>query len=612
MNHPTNLTDVIVLLIAAVLILPLSRRLRTSPVLGYLLAGAAIGPHGFAIINDLETASAIAEFGVIFLLFTIGLELSLRRLRVLRRFVFGLGALQVGLTAAAIGGIVYALTADAAAAVVLGGSLALSSTAVVAQVLVERGEMQTRVGRMAFAVLIFQDLVVIPLLTLIPVLGSETSEMAEAVGLALATAAVALVVILVIGTRLLPPLFGLIARDAARQPELFTALTLLVVIGTGAITHLAGLSMALGAFLAGVMLSETEFRHQVEADIQPFRGLLLGLFFMTVGMAVDPQVVAADAPLILAIAIGLLAVKAPLIALSARANGLPLGLSVHLGILLSEGGEFAFVLLALAVVSGALSADLVQIIVIPIALTMAATPLLGTLGRRVSDWIDPPLASTQSAAEEDTQPETVVIAGFGRAGQTIAKLLMNEGIPFIALDLDGQRVARCRMAGLPVFYGNVAQAEVLRAAGVGRARAMVVTIDSDDAATQAVQTVRREYPRLKIFARAQDNLNTRRLEAAGATAAVPEVLEASLQLGANVLRALDHPSDAIDQAIDALRHADDETLREIIGDEHAQAADDTTDAPPGGVRSWARLRLSPSVAALPGLLRKHLKKDDRT
>jgi len=612
-----DLTDVIVLLVATVLILPLSQRLKVSPVLGYLIVGAAIGPSGFAIINDLETASAIAEFGVIFLLFTIGLELSLRRLKVLRRYVFGLGALQVGLTAAAIGAITYGVTKDVSAAIVLGGSLALSSTAVVAQVLVERGEMQTRVGRMAFAILIFQDLAVIPLLTLIPVLGSDTAQMAEAVATALGLAAIALVVIMVIGTRLLPPVFSLIARDAGKMPELFTALTLLVVIGIGALTASAGLSMALGAFLAGVMLSETEFRHQVEADILPFRGLLLALFFMTVGMSVDIGVIQTHAVLILALTFGLLAVKAPLIALSARANGLPVGMSAHLGVLLAEGGEFGFVLLALAVTSGALDNEMAQILIIPIAITMASTPLLATLGKRLSDWIDPPLASTTAAGDSDTKPETVVIAGFGRAGQTVAKLLMDVDIPFIALDMDGQRVARCRTAGLPVFYGNAAQAEALRAAGVGRARAMVLTIDSDTAAEHAVTMIRREYPKLPIYARSHDNLSTKRLETAGATLAVPEVLEASLQLGATVLRSLDHDPDAIELAVDTLRHADDETLREIIGAEaHDQeetpiaASSDEQNGEDATSRLKSMLRRSPTLRRFPKSLRKRLQRDE--
>jgi len=554
MNNSEILYDVLIFLVAAVLVVPAFQRLRTSPVLGYLAAGMVIGPHGLAVIRDSESAHTLAEFGVVFLLFMIGLELSVERLRSLGRYVFGLGALQVTVTGFLIGGVAWALGASGEAAIIIGGGLALSSTAFVLQLLIERGERAASFGMISFAVLLFQDLAIVPLLMLVTLLGEGEGSFMTAMGFAVVKAAVVLILVVGVGRLILRPVYRIIAET--RSSELFVVTTLLVVLGTGWLVSLVGISMVLGAFLAGLLLSETEYRHQVEADIRPFRGILLGLFFITVGMSIDITLIQSELAQIALIVVGLMAGKSIVTAALCRGFGLPLGVSVRVGLLLSQGGEFGFILFLTAGAMGLLTPETTQILLASVTLTMVATPVMAYLGSRFSSFMARREEVSVAGVGELTEDlhDHVLIAGFGRVGQAVAKILSAGGIPYVALDLDAARVAACRAKGIPVFFGDSSQIEILSSAGASRARGAVVTIDQPATADRIVASLHQFSPELPIFVRARDMLHGRRLEMAGATQAVPETTEASLQLGAIAMTSMGVSSDDVMGIMQELRN----------------------------------------------------------
>jgi CPA2 family monovalent cation:H+ antiporter-2 len=558
------LYDVLIFLVAAVVVVPAFRRLRTSPVLGYLAAGILVGPHGLAVIRDSESAHTLAEFGVVFLLFMIGLEFSLERLRSFGRYVFGLGALQVTATGCLIGGVAWALGATEEAAIIIGGGLALSSTAFVLQLLIERGERATPHGNISFAVLLFQDLAIVPLLMLVTLLGEGEGSFITAIGFAVVKAAVALVLVVGVGRLILRPVYRIIAET--RSSELFVATTLLVVLGTSWLMSLVGISMVLGAFLAGVLLSETEYRHQVEADIRPFRGILLGLFFITVGMSIDITLMQSEWAQITLLVIGLMVGKSIVTAALCRGFGLPVGISVRVGLLLSQGGEFGFILFITASALGLLATETTQILLASVTLTMVATPVMAYAGSQFSSfWARREKVSVAGVEQiEEDLHDHVLIAGFGRVGQIVAKIFSAGGISYVALDLDTGRIAACRAKGMPVFFGDASQIEILNSAGASRARGAVVTIDQPATADRIVAAVREFFPDLPIFVRAQDLLHGRRLETEGATQAVPETLEASLQLGAIAMTSMGASSDEVMGIIQKLRNDDYANLGDTV------------------------------------------------
>ncbi len=564
MKNSEILYDVLIFLVAAVIVVPAFQRLRTSPVLGYLVAGILVGPHGLAVIRDSESAHTLAEFGIVFLLFMIGLEFSAERLRALGRYVFGLGALQVTVTGCLIGGVAWVLGATGEAAIIIGGGLALSSTAFVLQLLIERGERATPFGKTSFAVLLFQDLAIVPLLMLVSLLGAGEGSFLTAMGFAVLKAVVALVLVVGVGRLILRPVYHIIAE--ARNSELFVATTLLVVLGTGWLMSLVGISMVLGAFLAGVLLSETEYRHQVEADIRPFRGILLGLFFMTVGMSIDITLIWSELAQITLLVISLMFGKSIVTAALCRGFGLPVGDSVRIGLLLSQGGEFGFILFLTASALGLLAMETTQILLASVALTMAATPVMAYAGGQFSlFWARRENVSVVGVEEigEDLC-DHVLIAGFGRVGQTVAKMLSAGGISYAALDLDTTRIAACRAKGMPVFFGDASQIEILNSAGAKRARGAVVTIDEPAMADHIVAALHEFFSDLPIFVRAQDLLHGRHLEMEGATQAVPETLEASLQLGAIAMTSMGATSDEVMEIIQDLRKDDYVNLGDTV------------------------------------------------
>jgi monovalent cation:proton antiporter-2 (CPA2) family protein len=561
------LRELVIFLVAAGIVVPVFHRLKMSPVLGYLIIGGVIGPYGLglfvdqmgwfslAVISDIDGVRRLAELGVIFLLFTIGLELSLDRIWSMRRFVFGLGGLQVGVTGAGIAALIWALGGPAETSVALGACLALSSTAIVMQILIERRQLGTPLGRASFSILLMQDLAVVPILFIVSVFGAAgESGMWRDLAFAILKAVSVIGGIFVAGRLVLRPLFRMVSHS--RSAEMFMAATLLVVIGAAAITGFSGASTAMGAFLAGLLLAETEYRHQIEVDIAPFKGLLLGLFFISVGMGIDYRLVGEHAQGLLAAVVGLFALKALIIYLLARLFGLPMHTALETGLLLGQAGEFAFVAVALARSLGLLPDALAQFVLIVVGLSMVATPFIALGARRLGALIERLVGETAHAvglhALEGLEGH-IVIAGFGRVGRTVGALCDAEELPYLALDRDSRNLAEARAADLPAYFGDASRIEMLRRAQLGTARALVVTMDDPAAAEQVVRKARGEYPDLPIYARARNAAHARNLLALGASEAVPENLESSLQLAGRVLASTGCSDEVIARRIDAQR-----------------------------------------------------------
>ncbi|WP_298951228.1 cation:proton antiporter [uncultured Methylobacterium sp.] len=539
--------EAILFLLTAGLVVPLFHRLRISPVLGFIGAGALLGPSGLGrlteaapwlsnvTIGNRTEIAHLAELGVIFLMFMIGVELSWERLRILRRLVFGFGSLQVIVTSAVLGGLLVLLGVAPAAAILVGLALALSSTAVVLPVLAEQKRLNAPAGRASFAVLLFQDLAVAPVLFAIAVLGRKDGGALSGLALALGQAAVALAVLVVAGRLALRPLFQLVART--RSTELFMAACLLVIAATALVAAASGLSMTIGAFVAGLLLAETEYRRAIEATIDPFKGLLLGVFFVSVGMNLDPAELVRAPVAVLGLALGLIAVKAAIIVAVAAALRLPRPVAIESALLLGPGGEFAFVLLGGAIATGLVPENVGQAALIVTTVTMVLIPGLAALARRLSARADRRNLGRARAEPPppDRQPGRVIVAGYGRVGRLVGEMLARHKVPYLALDLDAARVAEQRRLGKPVYFGDSANTEMLRRCGIATARALVVTLDEPSAVEAAVLTAKAERPDLTVVARARDARHARALYEMGVDDAVPETIEASLQLSEAVL-----------------------------------------------------------------------------
>jgi CPA2 family monovalent cation:H+ antiporter-2 len=556
MPETQHLPVVLILLAAAVLIVALFRKLRVSPVLGYLVAGALIGPGGIRLITDVGGTAAIAEFGVVFLLFIIGLELSWERLTVMRKQTFFVGIAQIVITTFVLAGGFHFMGFNMETSIIIGGGLALSSTALVLQLIAEYTRKASQIGRLSLAVLLIQDLAVVPLLVMVPAIAQHSQSLAMELGNVFFKAIIALFLIFFLGRILLRPLYRLVA--SLHNPEIFTALTLFVVLGTAWLTDQAHLSLALGAFMAGLLMAETEYRHQVEADVMPYKGLFLGLFFMAVGMRIDTQIMMHHLPLIIGLAIWLMLTKSLILYALCRLFGFGITLSAEAGLLLSQGGEFAFILFGLAAGEHFITNELAQTLMMVVTLTMALTPFAAALGR----WVTQRRDLKKQAPAEDSAHEMmdirnhVIILGFGRVGQTIAKLLSAEGIHYIALDMQPGTVAQAKKIGLPVYYGDGSRREVLNAIGIERASAAIVTVNEPVAAEHMVRALRNAVKALPIIARAHDLQRVLLLEAAGANVAVSEMFEASLQLGGALLKSLGIADQEILRIIEIFRDRD--------------------------------------------------------
>jgi CPA2 family monovalent cation:H+ antiporter-2 len=571
-------SDALVVLGTAGIVVPIVSRLGFSPVLGYLGAGALLGPLGLGslihafpplywfTVGDAKDVAGIAELGIVFLLFLIGLELSLQRLLTMRRLVFGLGGLQVLITTALLAAAAAYLGWTPSEAIIVGASLSLSSTAIVLELLAKQDRLTSNVGRASFAVLLLQDLAVIPILMFISLLAAGPGgSVVESLGRALVQAAIALGAIILFGRVLLQPLFRLVA--ATRSRDLFIATALFVIIAAGVVANQAGLSMALGAFVAGLLLAETEYRKAVEATIEPFKGLLLGIFFFTVGMDIDIRELLRE-PLLLAAAVGaLIAFKALLIACLARLFRLSWPVAVEMGLLLGPGGEFAFVGIGGAADLQLIDGRLASFALAVTSVTMALTPVLSFAGRRFAARLRKAgAAPSELMARPNAGQKHAIVVGYGRVGKTVCALLKEHGIPFVAADNDPHTVTHDRREGQEVYYGDAADPEFLKICGLADAAGVVITIHDHDLIDAIVEHVRAMRPDVIIVSRARDANHARHLYKLGATDAVPETVEASLQLSEAALVGLGVPVGPVIASLhekrDELRHALQQAARE--------------------------------------------------
>ena len=531
-----SLQLVLVLLAVSVAAVVLCRSLRLPAMIGYLAAGVALGPYALAVGGP-EGTRRLAEFGVVFLMFSIGLEFSLPKLLAMRRVVFGLGLAQVLATIALVAGGALALGRPWQLGLALGGIAAMSSTAIVSKLLADRGELDTPHGREVVGMLLLQDLAVVPLLVALPALGQRSGELGAALGAALAKAAVALVVVVALGPRVMRAWLGVVARR--RSNELFVLNVLLITLLLAFLTDLAGLSMVLGAFLAGMLISETEYRFQVEEDIKPFRDVLLGLFFVTVGSMLDPQAVLGQFGLVAALFAGLVLGKFSLIAALSRAFGGAPGTALRVGLALAQGGEFGFVLLPLA--AGVVPEPLRQALLAAMILSMLATPFFiaaaDPIAMRLtrSEWMTRALELHRVAARSIEVERHVIILGYGRNGQRMARLLDAEGVRYVALDLDPERVRQAAAAGDTVVFADSSRREALIAAGIMRAAAVALTFADSAAAVRVLTHVRSLNPGVPVIVRARDEADIARLTAAGATEVLPEAFESGVMLASHTL-----------------------------------------------------------------------------
>jgi len=573
-----TLPAILLLLAASVLAVVVCRLFALPALLGYLAVGVLLGPRALGAVADDAATRTLAEFGVVFLMFSIGLEFSLPKLRVMRREVFGLGGAQVAFTLAACMALGLSLHGDWRAGLAVGGVIAMSSTAIVSRLLAERMELDTAHGRAIVGVLLFQDLAVVPLLIVVPVLGQPGEGIGMAVALAMLKAAATLAALLLAGPRLMRAWFGMVARR--KSTELFVLNVLLVILAMAFITEHAGLSLALGAFLAGMLISETEFRHRVEDEIKPFRDVLLGLFFVTVGMTLDVRLVADHAVLVLALVALLVAFKFALVGGLARALGLPPGTALRTALALAQAGEFGFVLLAQGSAAGVVGESLGQPLLAAMVLSMAAAPFLIAASNRIvlrfaaSEWMLRSLEMHKIAVQTLETEAHVVILGYGRNGQHVARLLEAEKVRYVALDLDPERVREATLAGESVVYADSARREALMAAGVARASAVVVTFSDSAKAVRAMAHVQSLNPTVPIIARARDDADIGRLSVAGASEVVPEALESGLMLASHTLVWLGVPMNRVVRRVRAVRDEKYGMLRGLFHGSHGDEADD--------------------------------------
>jgi glutathione-regulated potassium-efflux system protein KefB len=532
------LTFGLVLLAAAVLSVPIARRLGLSAIVAYLIAGIVIGPHGLAAFGTPESIIPVSELGVVMLLFLIGLELELGRLVALRRAIFGLGAAQLALTALAIGALAYLVgLVDWRGAVVAGVALAMSATAIALEILEERGQLQQDYGQRAFAILLFQDMAVVPLLAVLPLLAQAGESNHANVGDGLRAVALiigAILLIVVAGRYLLNPFFRLLAQTGSR--EVMTAAALLVVLGAALVMQKAGMSMALGAFLAGVLLAESNYRHELEADIEPFRGLLLALFFMGIGMSIDLAVVRANLWLILVAAAVITVLKAAIVWLLFNATCVRRADALRAGSVLTAAGEFAFVLIPLGGSLGVLDARQASILTAIAAITMLLGPLVATFTETLLRRLNPP--DTREPDDFSEARGSVLVIGFGRFGQIVSQCLLAEDIDVTTIDNDPEMIQDAAGFGFKVYYGDGTRLDVLRAAGAGEARLVAVCIDNRQAASRIVDLVRAEFPGTKLYVRSYDRRHTLQLIAKGVDFELRETYESALVFGRSTLEAL--------------------------------------------------------------------------
>jgi monovalent cation:H+ antiporter-2, CPA2 family len=574
------LSQILILLAVSVLVIAVGRRLGLPTLLGYLFVGLALGPFAAALFAASDTTRLLSELGIVFLLFTLGLDFSLPRMVAMRREVFGLGALQVSVTAAAAATLARLFGVTWPFAVVIGGAVAMSSTVIIVQQLTEQAELNRTHGRLAFSMTLFQDLAFVPFLALASALASSAAQFtARAIGLTIAGGAVAVALVLVAGRLLLRPLLYEIAHSRLR--ELFTLAVLFVVLSAAWVSHLAGLSLALGAFLAGMMLAETEYRHQVEAVIRPFRDILLGLFFISVGMLLDVQLLFREFWLVSLLLAGMLVMKGAIAAIVTRIFVDSAFKALRTGVVMAAGGEFGIALLTILVQGGTAIPQLVQPLLVAIILSIALSPFILRSNKRIARLVlgerGPPATAVEredAATEQLARREHVILCGFGRVGQSVARVLETQGFEYIALDLDPARIRAARQAGDPVVYGDSADEEVLERIGLRSASAVVITFAAPAISIGIVRTLRRLRADVPILVRTQDDSRLADLKEAGATEVVPETFEASLMLLSQALMLLRVPVYKVVKIIGDIRSDRYAGARDLFRSDDAHSSDD--------------------------------------
>ncbi len=578
--HHSILLEIVILLSISVFCVAFFRRWNLPPVLAYLLVGILVGPHNWGWVSDSENTRFLAEFGVVFLMFTVGLEFSFPQLVAMRKEVFGVGAAQVGLTTLVVLLILVAIGEPLSAAFIVGGVIALSSTAIVIKQLNEQMETHSRHGKLSIAILIFQDLAVIPFLIIIPALSiNSDGNLATELAFAVIKGIFVIGIMLALGRWLLRPLFQQIAK--LHSSELFTLTVLLFSVAAAWITDFAGLSLALGAFVAGMMLAETEFKHQVEVDIRPFRDVLLGLFFVTIGMLLNLTALVELLPWVAMSVISIITLKVMIIMMIGHFAGIEKGVTSRAALTLAQGGEFGFALLAIALSNDILSEGLSQIVLASVIISMVISPFIiknnGYFAKRwfADSYLRSRVENIQNIQEETTNIEGhVIICGYGRIGQNIARLLKQEDINYIAIDLDPVTVKEAHDAGEPVFYGDSTHAAILKAANIISARVVVISYNDFNAATLIIQHTKKLRPEIPILVRTRDDTHLTELQNIGATEVVPETLEASLTLASHLLMLLEVPAQRVTNIVKNIRESRYQLLHEFF---HGQSAMDVSD-----------------------------------
>lgn len=565
MHDISYLRDIILLLFASVAVVIIFKQLGLSPALGYLVAGAAIGPFGFGVLTTTETTGSIAELGIVFLLFAIGLELTFSRLMAMRKYVLGFGGLQVVITSAIISYICilfFGLSTETS--IIIGSALSLSSTAIVMQVIAEHSEQSTRVGRLSFSILLMQDLAVIPILVLFPLLTKSDFSIANALGGALIDAVMAMGIIYVIGRSFMRPIYRLIAET--KSDVLFLSFTLIIVLGSAYLSNYMGLSFALGAFIAGLMVAETEYKYRVEEEILSLKSLLLGLFFMTIGMSFDFDLLLQSLPYIIAVSLALILVKASIVIALCRIFRFPLAPAIHTGLLLSQGSEFAFVVFLMAVQQKFIEVDLSQFLMTVVTFTMALTPLLATLGRRVKAilYTKEILHDNKIKREIGDVSKHIIIIGFSKVGRIVAYILRKRGINYIILENNHRLVRLEKNNGYNIFYGDAMNLDILKHIGVERSESVVVSMDDELACMKITRFIHENFPNALVITKSESINNADRFKKVGANFVVSKNLETGLQLSSAALASIGINNFEINNALNAFREINSEIIKDII------------------------------------------------
>ncbi len=565
MHDISYLRDILILLVASVFVVIIFQEIGLSPALGYVVAGTTIGPFGLGIVSSIETTKSIAELGIVFMLFSIGLELTFARLVSMKKYVLGFGGLQVALTSLLIFLICkFFFKMSNETAIIIGSALSMSSTAIVMQVIAENAEKSTRVGRLAFSILLMQDLAVIPILVLLPILKNTDLNITHALGGALADATIAMALIFAIGRICIRPIYRMIAKS--QSDVLFLSLTLIVVLGSAYITNHLGMSFALGAFVAGLLVAETEYRYRVEEEILSLKSILLGLFFMTIGMSFDFDVLMKSFPYIILASLGIIFVKASIIIGLCRVFKFPFAPAIHTGLLLSQGGEFAFIVFLIAVQQNFLSTNLSQFLMTTVTLTMALTPILATIGRKTKSYLYTKeiLRDNKLKREIGQISKHVVVIGFSRVGRIVSYILRKKNINYLILENNHRTVTSQRNKGFNIYYGDALNLDILKHIGVERSESVVIAIEDEFACMKITRFIHENFPNVAVITKSESLNNAERLKKVGASYVVSKNVETGLQLSHAALSSVGVSSEEISSALSAFRDINSEVMKDFI------------------------------------------------